>query len=173
MDDNLEILFDEAAVSDAVHELAARISRDYAGKEPVLISVLKGAAIFTADLMRCITVPVTVEFVQVASYGCSTTSSRNITLVKDLTTDIRGKHVLLVDTIIDTGETMAWLLNKLGSNGPASINIVALLNKQCRRTVEVPIAYMGIEIPDKFVVGYGMDCGEHYRNLPYIAMIKA
>jgi hypoxanthine phosphoribosyltransferase len=168
-----EILFDEKTIARKVKELAHRISRDYAGREIVLVSILKGAVVFTADLMRLITIPVTVDFVCASSYGMSTESSRKIHIKKDLDTDINGKHVLIADTIVDTGETLAYLFKRLSGQDPASLKTVALLDKKCKRTVEVPITYRGFEIPDKFVVGYGMDCGEKYRNLPYIAAIKA
>jgi hypoxanthine phosphoribosyltransferase len=167
-----EILFDEMAIAGKVRELAERISRDYAGKELVLIGILKGAVMFAADLMRCISVPVTVEFIQAASYGNGTISSRSVTVGKDLNADIKGKHVLLIDTIIDTGETMDYLMRKFREKGPASLKAVTLLDKKCRRIVEVPVAYRGFEVPDKFVVGYGMDHAEQYRNLPYIAIVK-
>jgi hypoxanthine phosphoribosyltransferase len=166
-----EILIDEQTVIEKVRELAARISEDYAGKELVLISVLKGAAVFSADLMRHISVPVMVDYVQAASYGASITSSRNIIIKKDIETDISGKHVLLVDTIVDTGETMACLVKKIRERGPASLKTVALLDKRSRRLVDVKIDYLGFEIPDRFVVGYGMDCEEKYRNLPSIAVV--
>ena len=167
-----EILFDEQAIAGKVRELAARISHDYAGRELVLIGILKGAVMFAADLMRCISLPVTVEFIQAASYGNGTISSRDVAVNKEIHTDIKGKHVLLIDTIIDTGETMNCLMKKLSGKGPVSIKGVALLDKKCRRTVEVPVAYWGFEVPDQFVVGYGMDHAEQYRNLPYIATVK-
>lgn len=167
-----EILFDEEAIAGKVEELGARISRDYAGKDLVVVSILKGAVLFTADLVRCITSPITLEFIQAASYGASQTPSKNILLIRDLETDIKDKHVLLVDTIIDTGETLNLLFKKFSEKSPASLNAAALLNKKSRRTVDIRIAYLGFEIPDKFVVGYGMDCGEKYRNLPYIAALK-
>jgi hypoxanthine phosphoribosyltransferase len=172
MTERTEILIDEAAIAGKVGELALRISRDYAGKELVLACILKGAVVFTADLLRRITIPVSVEFLQAASYGQSTTSSRNIVIKKDLDCDIAGKHVLLVDTIIDTGETLAFLLKKFAERKPASLRAAALLDKRCRRSVYVPVAYIGFEIPDTFVVGYGMDCGDRYRNLPSIAELK-
>jgi hypoxanthine phosphoribosyltransferase len=172
MQDIEEILFDEEAIAAKVGELALLISRDYAGKEPVLVCVLKAAAVFTTDLARCLTCPVTIEFIQAGSYGASATSSRNVLIKKDIETDIRGRHVLLVDTIIDTGETMDCLLRRFAERKPASLNIVVLLDKKCKRAVEVPVAYKGIEIPDRFVVGYGMDFGEKYRNLPYIAALR-
>lgn len=167
-----EILFDEQAIAGKVRELAARISHDYAGKELVMIGVLKGAVMFAANLMRCISLPVTVEFVQAASYGNGTISSRAVAVKQEIQTDITGKHVLLVDTIIDTGETMDCLMKKFSGKGPASLKAAVLLDKKCRRTVEVPVTYGGFEVPDTFVVGYGMDHAEQYRNLPYIATIK-
>ncbi|HSQ77604.1 MAG TPA: hypoxanthine phosphoribosyltransferase [Nitrospirota bacterium] len=167
-----EILFDEQAIAGKVRELAGQISHDYAGKELVLIGILKGAVMFAADLMRSISLPVIVEFIQATSYGNGTISSRTVAVKKEIHTGIKGKHVLLVDTIIDTGETMDCLLKKFSEKGPASLKVVALLDKKCRRTVEVPVAYRGFEVPDTFVVGYGMDHAEQYRNLPYIAAIK-
>jgi hypoxanthine phosphoribosyltransferase len=167
-----EILFDEQAITRKVKELAARISLDYAGKNPLLVSVLKGAAVFTADLMRLVTIPVTVDFICASSYGTSTQSTRDVTISKDLDTDINGKHVLLVDTIIDAGWTASFLMKKFSERKPASLKIVALLDKKSRRTADVQIAYRGFEIPDKFVVGYGLDFAQQYRNLPYIAVVK-
>jgi hypoxanthine phosphoribosyltransferase len=166
-----QILFDEQTIIEKVRELAERISKDYAGKEVVLICILKGAAVFSSDLIRHISVPVMVDYVQAASYGLSTTSSRNIIIKKDIETDLGGKHVLLVDTIVDTGETMDYLLKKMREKGPASLRTVAFLDKRSRRLVNVQIDYLGFEIPDKFVVGYGMDCQEKYRNLPSIAVV--
>ena len=171
MPDIQEILFDEQTIIEKVREMAFRISKDHAGKEVVLISVLKGAVVFTADLMRHISIPVMVDYVQAASYGMSTTSSRNIVIKKDIETDISGKHVLLADTIIDTGETMYYLMKKIREKGPASLRTIALLDKRSRRLVDVRIDYLGFTIPDKFVVGYGLDCEEQFRNLPYIAAV--
>jgi hypoxanthine phosphoribosyltransferase len=167
-----ETLFDEQTIARKVKELADQISKDYAGKDLVLVCILKGAVVFMADLMRCLTIPVVIDFVRAKSYGVSTVPSRNIVITKDIETDIKGKHVLLVDTIIDTGETLDCLFKKLREKGPASLEAVVLVDKKPRRTVEVPIAYKGFEIPDKFVVGYGVDCAEQYRNLPYIAAVE-
>lgn len=172
MEERHEILFDEQAIANKIEELASRISADYAGKEPVLVCILKGAMIFTADLMRGLTIPSVIDFVQAASYGGSTTSSKSITIRQDLVIDIKDRHVLLVDAIIDTGRTMDQLIRKFQERGPASIGAVALLDKKSRRVVDVSVAYRGFEIPDVFVVGYGMDCAEKYRNLPYIAALK-
>ncbi len=167
-----EILFDEQTIARKVKELADGISRDYAGKELILVSVLKGAFVFTADLMRLITIPVAVDFVYASSYGASMESSQKVSISKDLETDIAGKHVLLADTIIDTGETVSFLIQKFSERKPASIKLTALLDKKSRRLVDVPIEYRGFEIPDTFVVGYGLDCAQMYRNLPYIAAVK-
>ncbi len=167
-----ETLFDEATISRKVRELGLMISRDYEGKELLLVSILKGAAVFTADLMRAITVPVEVDFISASSYGASRESSRSIAIRKDLDADVKDRHVLLVDTIVDTGETFDCLLRLLAGRKPASLKTVALLDKKSRRTVEVPVAYRGFEIPDTFVVGYGLDCAHHYRNLPHIAALK-
>jgi hypoxanthine phosphoribosyltransferase len=171
MDENLEILFDEQAIEQRVAELAAQISHDYEGKDLVLVCILKGAALFTADLSRHLTIPVTLDFVHVSSYGNATVSSRTITVKKDIDTDIRGKNVLLVDGIIDTGGTITFLIEQCRERGPASLKVVTLLDKHSRRTADFPIDYRGFEVPDIFVVGYGMDCGEKYRNLPYIAKL--
>lgn len=166
-----EILFDEQAIQAKVSELAARISADYAGKDLVLVGILKGAVVFLADLMRRITFPVTIDFVCASSYGMSTTSAKEIRIKKDIETDVRGRHVLLVDTIIDTGETLDCLFKRFTEREPASLEAVVLLDKKPRRTVLAPVKYRGFEIPDKFVVGYGVDCAEQYRNLPYVAAI--
>lgn len=167
-----EILFDEQAIQKKVDELATQISSDYAGKDLVLVCILKAAVVFTADLMRRITFPVTIDFICASSYGISTTAVREIRIKKDIEIDVRGRHVLLVDTIIDTGQTLDCLFKKILEKGPASLEAVVLLDKKPRRTVEVPLKYRGFEIPDRFVVGYGVDCAEQYRNLPYVAAIK-
>jgi hypoxanthine phosphoribosyltransferase len=167
-----EILFDRETIGKKVAELAERISLDYAGKDLVLVCILKGAIIFTADLMRRIPYSITLDFVQASSYGMGTISSREIRIKKDIETDITGRHVLLVDCIIDSGETMAHLLKCYEARNPASLRSAVLLDKRSRRTVDVPLEYRGLEIPDTFVVGYGVDCAELYRNLPYIATLK-
>lgn len=172
MNTPMDILFDEKVIDAKVRELAALISKDYAGKELVLISILKGAVIFTADLMRRLTIPVTVEFIQVASYGTSMISTGEVVIQQDLETDLRGKQVLLIDTIVDSGKTMDALLKKIGAFSPAGLGIIALLDKKSRRTVDVKVNYCGFEIPDAFVVGYGMDFAERYRNLPAIMTLR-
>jgi hypoxanthine phosphoribosyltransferase len=137
-----------------------------------MICILKGATLFTADLCRHLTIPVTLDFVHASSYGNAAVSSGTITVKKDIDMDIRGKHVLFVDGIIDTGTTMDFLLKRYRERGPAGLGTAVLLDKRAHRTVDVPIDYRGFEIPDRFVVGYGMDSGEKYRNLPYVAVLK-
>lgn len=173
MSDVTQVLYDKEVIASKVEELAHRISADYAGRELVLVCILKAAAIFTADLVRSLTVPVVVEFIQAASYGASTTPSRDVVIVQDLKTDIADRHVLLVDTIVDTGETLHALSGLLSKRNPASLRAAVLLDKKCRRVADAPVDYCGFEIPDAFVVGYGMDCGERFRNLPYIAVLES
>ena len=165
-----EILLTEERIQAKVAELGVRISRDYAGKELVLICVLRGGLVFTADLMRRIELPVTLDFVHVSSYGAGT-EPRQVMIKKEIETDIRGKHVLIVDCIIDTGETLDYLLKRYRAMGPAGVNAVVLLDKKPRRRVAVPLAYAGFVIPDRFVVGYGVDCAEQFRNLPSVAAL--
>lgn len=167
-----DILLDEQTIASKVKELAIQISKDYANKELLLVCILKGAFTFTADLMRLLTVPTTVEFIQASSYGTSTTSSRNVVIKQGVSTDLRGQHVLLVDTVIDSGKTLASVMQKFSRCGPTSLATVALLDKKSRRTEDIHITYRGFEIPDIFVVGYGLDIGEQYRNLPYIAALN-
>ncbi|HTF99078.1 MAG TPA: hypoxanthine phosphoribosyltransferase [Nitrospirota bacterium] len=166
------VLFDQDVIAARVEALAQRISTDYAGKELVLICILKAAAIFAADLMRRLSVSAKIEFIQAASYGMSAASSREVVIVQDLHKDIENRHILLVDTIIDTGHTLHALLGLLAERKPASMNIVVLLDKKSRRSTEVPVAYCGFEVPDEFVVGYGMDYRDQYRTLPYIAIVE-
>ncbi len=166
------ILFSEETIAARVEELADRIRRDYAEREVAFISVLKGAALFSADLFRQLALPATIDFIRAASYGNTTVSSGIISLEQDIITNIRGKHVLLVDTIIDSGATMAFLIRHFLERHPASIRTVVLLDKKIKRTTDVSVDYAGFDIPDVFVVGYGMDCGERFRNLPYIASMK-
>jgi len=172
MDEDLEMLIPEETIRELVAGLAQRISRDYAGKDVLLISVLKGAAIFTTDLMRAMTIPSTIEFVQVSSYGNDTVSSGTATMTRDINQDIRGRHILLVDCIIDTGETLRFLFNTLNKRNPSSIEAVVLLDKKARRKTAVQVKYIGIDAPDAFLVGYGLDSADQYRNLPYIAALK-
>jgi hypoxanthine phosphoribosyltransferase len=168
-----EIVLDEETIARKVDELAGLISKDYAEKELVLVCILKGAVMFATDLSRRVSCPVILEFIQASSYGTSATSSGNVLVQKDLETDVQGRHVLLVDTIVDTGKTMDRLFKLLSERKPASLNAAILLDKSCKRLVDVPIAYRGFEIPDEFVVGYGLDYGGRFRNLPSIAVLKA
>lgn len=154
-----------------VAELGAQISRDYAGEEVVVVGILKGAFVFCADLLRQITVPTQVDFMAVSSYGQSTESSGVIKILKDLDTAVEGRHVLLVEDIVDSGLTLRYLREYVAHQNPASVKICVLLDKPSRRKTEVPVDYRGFEIPDEFIVGYGIDYAERYRNLPYIGLI--
>jgi hypoxanthine phosphoribosyltransferase len=171
--DIAEILITEDAVRAKVQELGAQLSRDYEGRAVVLVSVLKGALPFMADLMRAITVPAQIDLMEVSSYGgTATETSGLVRILKDLRDSIDGKDVLIVEDIIDTGLTLNYLLRYLRGKNPRSLRICALLDKPARRLVDIPIDYRGFTIPDKFVVGYGLDYGEFYRNLPFIAVLK-
>ena len=167
-----EILFSEEQLKQRVEQLAAEINRDYAGQELMLISVLRGSFVFMADLVRELTVPCTVDFMAVSSYGSGTSSSGQVQITKDLSEDISGKHVLVVEDILDSGNTLSYLLELLRARKPASIRLCTLLDKPERRIKPVQLDYTGFSIPDAFVVGYGLDYDEHYRNLPYIGILK-
>jgi hypoxanthine phosphoribosyltransferase len=159
-------------IAEKTAELAKLIDSDYAEREPLLVGVLKGAAMFMSDLARTLERPSTMEFMAVSSYGSSTTSSGVVRILKDLDRDIAGQHVLIVEDIIDSGLTLSWLLRNLASRNPASVEVVALLRKPDAVKVEVPVKYVGFDIPNEFVVGYGLDYAERYRNLPYIGRLK-
>ncbi|MDP9093216.1 MAG: hypoxanthine phosphoribosyltransferase [Actinomycetota bacterium] len=159
-------------IKDKIAELAKEIDADYAGREPLLVGVLKGAAMFMSDLARALERPSTMEFMAVSSYGSSSTSSGVVRILKDLDRDISGQHVLIVEDIIDSGLTLSWLLKNLASRQPASIEIVALLRKPEAVKVDVPVKYVGFDIPSEFVVGYGLDYAERYRDLPYIGRLR-
>jgi hypoxanthine phosphoribosyltransferase len=171
-DDVEEILLDSDTVANRVAELGAQISADYAGRDPVLISVLKGALVFLADLMRAMDMPTSIDLMEVSSYGAATESSGQVRILKDLSKPIEGRDVIVVEDIIDTGLTLNYLLRYLADKGPSSIKIVCLLDKPARRLAEIPIDYTGFTIPDRFVIGYGLDYDERYRNLPYIGVLK-
>ncbi len=166
------VLMSEETLQKRVAELGEAISRDYAGQEILLVCVLRGAFIFMADLARAITVPVSIDFMAVSSYGASTTSSGVVRIIKDFDEVVEGKHILIVEDIIDSGLTLKYLYNQILSRKPASVRICTLLNKPERRKAEVPVDYNGFTIPDAFVVGYGLDYAEKYRNLPYIGILK-
>jgi hypoxanthine phosphoribosyltransferase len=166
-----EILVQPDELEHRVSELAAEISTDYAGKDVLLIGVLKGAVFFLADLMRKIDVDCEVDFMAVSSYGSSTDSSGVVRILKDLDAPIEGRHVLIVEDIVDSGLTLSYLFRMLGGRSPASLEVCALLTKPDRREVDMPIRYVGFEIPNKFAIGYGLDHAERYRNLPYVAVL--
>jgi len=170
--DGEKILFTEEQIRIRVAELGRQISQDYADKELLTVGILKGAMVFLTDLVRKITVPTYFDFVAASSYGKSTKSSGVVRILKDLDRSIEGRHVLLVEDIIDTGLTLNYLFDNLKSRGPASIKICTLLNKPSRRIVPVNMHYCGFSIPDEFVVGYGLDYNERYRNLPYIMILS-
>ena len=167
-----EILIAEDRIAARIEELADRISADYADRELLLVGVLKGAAILMSDLARALSRPVTMEFMAVSSYGSSTSSSGIVRILKDLDRDISGQHVLVVEDIVDSGLTLSWLLRNLQARQPASLEVMALLRKPDAIKVEVPVRYLGFDIPNEFVVGYGLDYAERYRDLPYIARLR-
>lgn len=169
---NLDILISEEQIRDSIRELGAQITRDYAGHNPLLIGVLKGACFFLSDLMRAIDTRLGIEFMAISSYGSSTRTSGEVRIMKDLDVPIEGRHILVVEDIVDTGLTLSYLLANLQSRGAASVKLAALLDKFERRQREVKIDYLGFQIPDEFVVGYGLDFAERYRNLPFIAVLK-
>ncbi|MCC5949086.1 MAG: hypoxanthine phosphoribosyltransferase [Nitriliruptoraceae bacterium] len=171
-DDVESVLIDAGQIERRLGELAAEIDRDYAGRELLLIGVLKGAVFAMADLARRITVPTAMDFMAVSSYGSSTSSSGVVRILKDLDTEIEGRHVLIVEDIVDSGLTLDYLLKNLRSRHPASIEIAALLTKPSRREVDLDARYVGFEVPDVFVVGYGLDYAERYRGLPSIVTLK-
>ena len=167
-----EILIDEETLSARVAELGVEVSADYQGRDLLLIGVLKGAVFFMADLMRHITVPCEVDFMAISSYGDSTDSSGIVRILKDLDINIEGRDVLVVEDIIDSGRTLSYLMRNLASREPASLEVCALMTKPARREIDVPVRYVGFEIPNRFVVGYGLDFQERYRNLPYVAVLS-
>lgn len=167
-----EILVQPDDLQRRIKELGAEITRDYAGREPLLIGVLKGAVFFLSDLMRQIDVPCTVDFMAVASYGDATESSGVVRILKDLDDSIEGRDVLIVEDIVDSGLTLQYLMKNLRSRRPASLEVCALLTKPARREAEVSAKYIGFEIPNRFVIGYGLDHAERYRNLPYVAALN-
>jgi hypoxanthine phosphoribosyltransferase len=167
-----EVLLTEDQIQARVSELGSQLNRDYAGLEPVLISVLKGSIVFLADLVRGMELPLSIDIMEVSSYGAATETSGQVRILKDLSNPIEGRHVIVVEDIIDTGLTLNYLLRYLREKGPASLRICCLLDKPARRLTEIPIDYVGFTIPDRFVVGYGLDYGERYRNLPYVGVLR-
>jgi hypoxanthine phosphoribosyltransferase len=167
-----EVLVDQDALAERIAELGEEISEDYAGRDVLLVGVLKGAVFFMADLMRHLRVHCEVDFMAISSYGAATDSSGVVRILKDLDINIRDKHVLVVEDIIDSGLTLSYLVRNLSAREPASLEICALLTKPSRREIEVPVRYVGFEIPNRFVIGYGLDFAERYRNLPYVGVLN-
>jgi hypoxanthine phosphoribosyltransferase len=166
-----EILIEEERLRQRVAELGEEVSADYAGRDLLLIGVLKGAVFFMADLMRHLTVPCEVDFMAISSYGAATDSSGVVRILKDLDINIEGREVLVVEDIIDSGLTLSYLMRNLEAREPASLEICALMTKPDRREIDVPVRYVGFEIPNRFVIGYGLDFAERYRNLPYVGVL--
>lgn len=169
---HIEVLLPEDVVNKRIKELGEQISRDYAGKSVHLICILKGSVYFTCELAKRITVPVTMDFMQCSSYGAATKSSGVVKLAKDLDEAITDRHTIIVEDIIDSGRTLSHLVGLLGQRGPASLSLCTLLDKPSRRVVDVDVQYVGFQIEDKFVVGYGLDYDQQYRNLPYIGVVE-
>lgn len=172
MDDVERVLISTEELKQRIADMGRQISQDYAGKEILMIGVLRGAVIFMADLARAIDIPVAIDFMAVSSYGAGTSSSGVVRILKDLDETVEGKHILVVEDIIDSGLTLNYLLDNIKSRKPASLRMCTLLNKPERRKVNVHIDYNGFTIPDHFVVGYGLDYAEKYRNLPFIGVLK-
>ena len=167
-----EILFTKQEIDMMVHKIASQINEDFEGEELIAVIILKGSMIFAADLIRCLTVNVKLDFMQASSYGSGTTSSGVINIKKDIDTDIKGKNVLLIEDIIDSGNTLKLLKQEMQSRGAKTVKIASLLSKPDRRVVDVEVEYIGTDIPDEFVVGYGLDMDEKYRQLDYIGILK-
>lgn len=171
-DDIKEVLYSEEKLAKRVKEMGEEISRDYEGKDLLVVGILKGSVLFTSDLIKNITIPCEIDFMAVSSYGNSSESSGVVRILKDLDSDIENKHVLIAEDIVDTGTTLSYLLEYLKARKAASIEIVALLDKEARRTSNVSTKYKGFDVPDEFIVGYGIDYAEKYRNLPFIGALK-
>lgn len=167
-----KILVTEEEIDEKVRELGREITEDYKDKDLMLVGILKGAVVFMSDLMRAIDRPVFIDFMDVSSYGQSSVSTGNVKIIKDLDYDIENKHILIVEDIIDTGQTLAYLKDNLTRRGAKSVKVCAFLDKADRRLADVPIDYCGFSIPDEFIVGYGLDYAEKYRNFPYIGALK-
>jgi hypoxanthine phosphoribosyltransferase len=166
-----EVLIDADALQHRIGELGEEVSSDYAGRDLLLVGVLKGAVFFMADLMRHLTIPCEIDFMAISSYGEGTDSSGVVRILKDLDINIEGRDVLVVEDIIDSGLTLSYLIRNLEAREPASLEVCALMTKPDRREIEVPVRYVGFEIPNRFVIGYGLDFGERYRNLPYVGVL--
>jgi hypoxanthine phosphoribosyltransferase len=167
-----EILIPEREIQRRVNEIGAQISKDYMGRNPLLVGVLKGVLFFMADLLRAITIPVEVDFIAVSSYSAESRERGVVRLVKDLEIPIQGRHLLFIEDVIDTGLTLNYILHNLQARQPASLKVCALFDKQEHRLIDIPLRYKGFDLPDRFVVGYGLDHREKYRNLPFIGLLK-
>ena len=172
MSEKIKVLLSEEEVDSRIKQIAAKVSKDYAGKEIHLICVLKGGVFFTCELAKRITVPVSLDFMSVSSYGDDTKSSGVVKIVKDLDESLKDKEVIVVEDIVDSGRTLSYLLEMLKDRGPASLRLCTLLDKPERRVIDVHVDYTGFNIPDEFVVGYGLDYDQRYRNLPYIGVVE-
>ena len=167
-----KILYSEQAIQQKVEELGKKISRDYKDKNPILISILKGGVVFLADIMRAVSIPIEIEFMGVASYGNSTKSTGVVQITKDCNIDISNRHVLIIEDIVDTGLSLNYILRYLHGKNPLSLNICVLLDKVDTHEPDIEMAYKAFDVPDEFIVGYGLDYDEKYRNLPYIGILK-
>ena len=173
MVDGIErVMFQENDINTKVLELAQRINEDYKGKELLLVGVLKGSVIFAAELLKRIEIPCEIDFIAVSTYGNSTETSGVVKILKDLDHSAEGKHVIIVEDIVDTGVTLKYLLNYFRSKNAASVEVITLLSKSARRVADIDVKYIGFDVPDEFIVGYGLDYAERYRNLPYIGVLK-
>lgn len=172
MSERIRVLLTEKEVDDRIQSIGDQISKDYADKQVHLICVLKGGSFFMCELAKRITVPVSLDFMSVSSYGSATKSSGVVKIVKDLDESLKDKHVLVVEDIVDSGRTLSYLLEMLKDRGPASLRLCTLLDKPDRRVVDINVDYTGFQIPDEFVVGYGLDYDQRYRNLPYIGVVE-
>lgn len=170
--DILEVLISEEQIRAKTAEIAHQISQDYQGKEVILVGVMVGAVVFLADLLRAMEIPVSVDFVAISSYGKDTRSSGVVRILKDLDLNIESKHVIIVEDIVDTGLTLKYLVDNLSARSPATLRVCALLDKPSRRKIPVTIHYLGFTVPDKFVVGYGLDFDQRYRNLPFVGVLR-
>jgi hypoxanthine phosphoribosyltransferase len=172
MAERIKVMYTEEQVNTRIRQLGEQISRDYAGKQVHLICILKGGVFFGCELAKRMTIPVTLDFMAASSYGGDTKSSGVVKIIKDIDENIKDKEVIVVEDIIDTGRTLSYLMELLGERGPRSISLCTLLDKPDRRVIDVKVDYTGFEIPDKFVVGYGLDYDQKYRNLPYIGVLE-
>ena len=166
------VLLSQEELKNKVEEIGRNISRDYSGKNPLILSVLKGSFIFMSDLVRAVDIPCTVDFMSVSSYGAGTKTTGAVKIIKDLDIDISGRDIIIVEDILDSGVTLSYIMGLMEAKNAASISICTLLDKPSRRKVPVKVSYSGFEIPDEFVVGYGLDYAEKYRNLPFIGILK-